>query len=86
MSSAEAEALARIAEALERMAPAPLEAPDFAQADAFVWHVDPDRLTPVARQHEQSEDAVFQLGPYTFRPAMKMLLTEDERKIRSISR
>jgi predicted AAA+ superfamily ATPase len=37
----------RIAEALERMAPAPLDAPDFDAADAFVWHVDPDRLTPV---------------------------------------
>ncbi len=37
----------RIAEALERMAPAPLAAPDFDAADAFVWHVDPDRLEPV---------------------------------------
>ncbi|MBE1284817.1 MAG: DUF815 domain-containing protein [Rhodobacteraceae bacterium] len=41
-------ALKRIAEALERMAPAPLAAPDFAAAPAFVWHVDPDRLEPVA--------------------------------------
>jgi len=39
----------RIAEALERMAPAPLSAPDFAAADAFVWHVEPDRLEPVAK-------------------------------------
>ena len=38
----------RIAQALERMAPAPLAAPDFAAADAFVWHVSPDRLDPVA--------------------------------------
>jgi len=38
----------RIAAALERMAPEPLGAPDFAAADAFVWHVDPDRLSPVA--------------------------------------
>ena len=37
----------RIAEALERMAPAPLKAPDFDAADAFVWHVSPDRLEPV---------------------------------------
>jgi len=37
----------RIAEALERMAPAPQEAPDFDAADAFVWHVAPDRLAPV---------------------------------------
>jgi uncharacterized protein len=26
-----------------------LPAPDFAAADAFVWHVSPDRLDPVAR-------------------------------------
>ena len=37
----------RIAAALERMSPAPLEAPDFAEADAYVWHVSPDRLEPV---------------------------------------
>lgn len=42
-------ALKRIAAALERMAPAPLDAPDFNFDDAFVWHVDPDRLVPVAR-------------------------------------
>lgn len=41
--------LARIAAALERIAPAPLPAPDFAAADAFVWHVSPDRLDPVGR-------------------------------------
>lgn len=39
----------RIAAALERMAPAPLAAPDFAAADAFVWHVNPERLVPVGR-------------------------------------
>ena len=37
----------RIAAALERMSPAPLKAPDFDSADAFVWHVSPDRLDPV---------------------------------------
>lgn len=41
------EPLERIAAALERMAPAPLTAPDLKQADAFVWHVDPDFLQPV---------------------------------------
>ncbi|CUH50630.1 ATP-binding protein [Shimia marina] len=41
--------LTRIAEALERLSPAPLAAPDFAAADGFVWHVDPDRLEPVAQ-------------------------------------
>ncbi len=41
--------LERIAAALERMSPPPLEAPDFEAWDAFVWHVAPDRLTPVAK-------------------------------------
>ena len=40
------------------------------------------RIRAQLRQHEQSEDAVFQLGPYTFRPAQKLLITEDEKKIR----
>ena len=39
--------LERIAEALERIAPAPLASPDFDVAEAFVWHVDPERLSPV---------------------------------------
>ena len=41
--------LTRIAEALERIAPAPLAAPDFAAAQGFVWHTSPDRLEPVTR-------------------------------------
>ena len=40
------------------------------------------RIRAQLRTHEQSEDAVFQLGPYTFRPSIKMLITEDERKVR----
>lgn len=40
------------------------------------------RLRAQLRTHEQSEDAVFQLGPYTFMPAQKLLLTEDEKKVR----
>ncbi len=39
----------RIAEALERMAPAPVPAPDLTAASAFVWHTGPDRLEPVAK-------------------------------------
>lgn len=39
----------RIAAALERMSPAPLAAPDFDAASAFVWQTEPDRLEPVAR-------------------------------------
>jgi len=45
--TAGAEHLHRIAEALERISPAPASAPDFSTADAFVWHVAPDRLSPV---------------------------------------
>ena len=40
------------------------------------------RIRAQLRQHEQSEDAIFTLGPYTFKPAVKMLLTEDDKKIR----
>ena len=40
------------------------------------------RVRAHLRSHEQSEDAVFQIGPYEFRPAMKLLVTEDERKVR----
>jgi DNA-binding response OmpR family regulator len=34
------------------------------------------------RSHEQSEDAVFKIGPYEFRPAGKMLLDAKSKKIR----
>ena len=34
------------------------------------------------RQHEQSEDAIFTLGPYTFKPSIKILVTADDKKIR----
>jgi len=40
--------LARIAAALDRISPPPAAAPPL-KAEAFVWHVDPDRLDPVAR-------------------------------------
>ena len=40
--------LERIAGALERISPGPVVAPDFDACEAFVWHVTPDRLTPVA--------------------------------------
>jgi predicted AAA+ superfamily ATPase len=42
------EAALRIAAALERLAPAPPAPPDFAAADAFVWHP-PGRLAPIKR-------------------------------------
>ena len=41
--------LSRIAEALERISPAPAPAPNFDVADAFVWHTSPDRLEPVVQ-------------------------------------
>lgn len=41
------EALRRIAEALERIAPPPARIPDLDAADAFVWQAAPDRLVPV---------------------------------------
>ena len=40
------------------------------------------RIRAQLRQHEQSEDAVFTLGPYTFKPSMKLLVTEDDKKVR----
>ena len=40
------------------------------------------RIRAQLRQHEQSEDAVFKLGPYSFRPALKILVAEDNSKIR----
>ncbi|MGE4373054.1 MAG: ATP-binding protein [Xanthobacter sp.] len=41
--------LARIAEALDRIAPPRLTTPDLDEADAFVWQTNPSRLEPVAR-------------------------------------
>ena len=43
----EVKALERIAEALERIKPAPTPAPDLSVTDAFVWHTSPDRLEAV---------------------------------------
>jgi len=40
------------------------------------------RIRAQLRQHEQSEDAVFSIGPYSFRPAVKMLVDDKDRKIR----
>ena len=40
--------LARIADALDRLAPPPPPRPDFSAADAFVWHADRSALVPIA--------------------------------------
>jgi DNA-binding response OmpR family regulator len=40
------------------------------------------RIRAQLRSHEQSEDAVFRVGPYEFRPAAKLLVDERQKKIR----
>jgi DNA-binding response OmpR family regulator len=40
------------------------------------------RIRAHLRSHEASEDAVFQIGPYEFRPAMKLLLDDRQKKVR----
>ena len=40
------------------------------------------RIRAQLRSHEQSEDAVFRIGPYEFRPAAKLLMDPKSRKIR----
>jgi DNA-binding response OmpR family regulator len=41
------------------------------------------RLRAQLRQHEQSEDAVFTIGPYSFRPSGKILVDDEtEKKVR----
>ena len=40
------------------------------------------RIRAQLRTHEQSEDAVFSIGPYTFKPSQKMLIEEGGQKIR----
>lgn len=53
---ADQDMMKRIAEALERMSPAPMDAPDFDSADAFVWHAAPDRLEPVSNVNRVAID------------------------------
>jgi predicted AAA+ superfamily ATPase len=45
--------LERLAAALERMAPPPPAAADFAAAEAFVWQADPPAFIPVAQVNRQ---------------------------------
>jgi len=40
------------------------------------------RMRAQLRQHELSEDAIFVLGPYTFKPSLKLLIASDDKKIR----
>ena len=40
------------------------------------------RIRAHLRSHEQSEDAIFKIGPYSFRPSAKILVDGQEKKIR----
>jgi DNA-binding response OmpR family regulator len=40
------------------------------------------RIRTLLRQYEMSEDAVFTIGPYTFRPSSKLLLSYNGSKVR----
>ena len=40
------------------------------------------RVRAQLRQHEQSEDAVFTIGQYSFRPAQKLLIEDEKTKVR----
>ena len=55
-AAATLEVLARIADALERLAPPAVPTPDFEAADAFVWHNEPPRFEPVPRVNRVEMD------------------------------
>lgn len=40
------------------------------------------RIRAHLRQHEASDDAIFQIGPYSFKPGAKLLVTEKGSKVR----
>lgn len=40
------------------------------------------RIRAQLRQHEQSEDATFTIGPYLFKPSQKLLIADETQKIR----
>jgi DNA-binding response OmpR family regulator len=40
------------------------------------------RIRAQLRQYEASEDATFTIGPYTFRPSSKLLLSSEGKKVR----
>jgi uncharacterized protein len=48
-SSPQGDALERIADALERLAPPPPRPPDFTAAEAYIWYPSGHRLSPVPR-------------------------------------
>jgi DNA-binding response OmpR family regulator len=48
----------------------------------FKFNVLVARIRAQLRAHEQSEDAVFRIGPYEFHPADRLLLDEKGKKLR----
>ena len=54
-----ADALERIAGALERMSPAPMGVPDWAAADAWLWSTEPDALIPIAKVNRVEMDLLI---------------------------
>src|SRR5262249_44850237 len=48
----------------------------------FKFNVLLARIRAQLRNHEQSEDAVYRIGPYEFRPAQKLLIDQKAKKIR----
>jgi DNA-binding response OmpR family regulator len=51
-------------------------------AKPFRFNVLLARIRVQLRSHEQSENAVFHVGPYEFRPAQKLLLDAAKKKVR----
>jgi len=51
-------------------------------AKPFRFNVLLARVRVQLRSHEQSENAVFHIGPYEFRPAQKLLLDPAKKKVR----
>ncbi len=66
--------LTRIAEALERLSPAPPPPPSPTGADAFVWHPSPARLSPVRKV------AAVEIGLLKGIESQKALLVENTRR------
>lgn len=51
-------------------------------AKPFRFNVLLARIRVQLRSHEQSENAVFHIGPYEFRPAQKLLVDKSKKKVR----
>lgn len=54
-------ALLRIAEALERLAPPPAQAPDFSEGDSFIWQAELETFTKIHKVHRIQLDLLIGL-------------------------